>query len=377
MNPAGLTVDRAGNLYTTDYSGCHVRMVSPTGIITTVAGNGCGFSGDGGPATSALLDSPFGVATDGVGNLYVSEGGNRIRKIDASGTITTIAGTGDAGFSGDGGTALAAKINNPGGLAAEKTGAVYIADAGNSQIRKLTPPPVFVSGVVNGASLLPGPVSPGEIVIINGSGLGPVQPVAFQVGDSGLLSTNLSGTQVLFDGIPAAQVSVQANQITAIVPYEVAGEAITQLQVSSSSIQANAVTMTVATTAPGIFTQNSTGIGPGNILNADSTTNSPTNPAASASVITIIATGEGQTSPLGVDGMVGSDMPPIPVQTVSVQIGGIDAPVMNASGTPGLAAGFFQVAAKVPDGAPSGDAIPIVLSVGGMSSQPGVTISIQ
>jgi uncharacterized protein (TIGR03437 family) len=93
--------------------------------------------------------------------------------------------------------------------------------------------------------------------------------------------------------------------------------------------------------------------------------------------VTISATGEGQTNPPGVDGQITPATPPMPIQQVSVQIGGVDAPVVSFGGTPGQPAGYFQVVVQIPDGAPSGDAIPIVLMVGSASSQPGVTISIQ
>jgi len=112
-------------------------------------------------------------------------------------------------------------------------------------------------------------------------------------------------------------------------------------------------------------------------FNADSTPNSVSNPASVGSSITFNATGEGQTDPPGVDGQITGSSPAVPLQAVSAQIGGVDAPVVSAGGTPGMAAGFFQVTVQVPDGAPAGDAVPIVLTVGGVASQPGVTVSIQ
>ena len=116
-----------------------------TGVITTVAGTGSygslgGFGGDGGPAVSALLNYPRGVAVDGAGNLYIADTGNhRIRKVDSSGVITTIAGTGESDFGGDGGPAIAARLDSPRGVATDSAGNVYIADTGNSRIRILTP----------------------------------------------------------------------------------------------------------------------------------------------------------------------------------------------------------------------------------------------
>ena len=110
-SPAGLAVDSSGNLYIADAANQRIRKVSANGIITTVAGNGiAGYSGDGGPATSAALQitsfgqSPSGVVVDTSGNLYIADTWNsRVRKVSLSGTITTVAGTGGAGYSGDGG----------------------------------------------------------------------------------------------------------------------------------------------------------------------------------------------------------------------------------------------------------------------------------
>ncbi len=134
--PKEVAVDSAGNLYIAD--GFRVRKVSG-GTITTVAGNGVwGFSGDGGPATSASLDSPCGVAVDSAGNLYIADWGNsRIRKV-SGGTITTVAGNGNPGFSGDGGPATSASLSGPTGVAVDSADNLYIADADNSRIRKVS-----------------------------------------------------------------------------------------------------------------------------------------------------------------------------------------------------------------------------------------------
>ena len=134
----GVAVDGSGNLYIGDANNCRVRKVDGSGTITTVAGAGaCAFSGDGGPATSAGLE-PYGVAVDGSGNLYLADAGNqRVRKVDGSGTITTVAGTGTAGFSGDGGPATSAQLNFPVGVAVDGSGNLYIADSTNNRVRKV------------------------------------------------------------------------------------------------------------------------------------------------------------------------------------------------------------------------------------------------
>ncbi|WP_224995256.1 MBG domain-containing protein [Cesiribacter sp. SM1] len=138
--PISLTLDGTGNLYIAEYRNHRIRKLSTDGTITTVAGKGvAGFSGDGGAAVDAQLNTPYSIAVDGSGNLYVSDEGNhRIRKVDTSGRITTIAGTGDIGFSGDGGAALEAEFYYPGGLALDATGNLYVADYGNHRIRKIS-----------------------------------------------------------------------------------------------------------------------------------------------------------------------------------------------------------------------------------------------
>lgn len=137
--PAQVAYDTAGNLYIADLNDNVIRKVDLAGIVTTVAGTGeQGFSGDGGPATSAQLDSPAGVAVDASGNLYIADTHNhRIREVK-DGTISTVAGTGTAGFSGDGGVATSAMLSNPTALAVDSSGNLYIADTDNHRIRKLS-----------------------------------------------------------------------------------------------------------------------------------------------------------------------------------------------------------------------------------------------
>ncbi|MEO7652671.1 MAG: hypothetical protein ABIZ80_19600, partial [Bryobacteraceae bacterium] len=138
--PTGIALDSAGNFYIADSGKNRVRRVSSSGVISTVAGNGIqGYSGDGGPATSALLNDPRAVEVDAVGNLYISDWGNhRIRRVSLAGTITTLAGTGTAGFSGDGGPASAAALNAPQGLRVDGSGNLYFADTRNNRIRRIS-----------------------------------------------------------------------------------------------------------------------------------------------------------------------------------------------------------------------------------------------
>ena len=143
--PISVAVDAAGNVYVAGYESSRVRRIDTAGVISTFAGTGEeGFSGDGGPATEAQFytgnDGFLSVTTDATGNVYVADAGNlRVRRIDTSGVISTIAGTGEAGFSGDGGPATEARLSGPEGVAVDAAGNVYIADTGNHRIRILTP----------------------------------------------------------------------------------------------------------------------------------------------------------------------------------------------------------------------------------------------
>ena len=137
----GLAADASGNLYIADTWNDSVRRIDSRGVITTVAGTGEeGRSGDGGPATEARLDKPRGVAVDDAGNLYVADTNNhRVRRVDPGGTITTVAGTGEGGYSGDGGPATEAQLSGPYAVAADSAGNVYIADSQNALVRKVGP----------------------------------------------------------------------------------------------------------------------------------------------------------------------------------------------------------------------------------------------
>ena len=137
--PEGIAVDSSGNVYIAEKNGHRIRRVDAMGTITTIAGTGArGFSGDGGLATGAMLDSPWDVAVDTSGNLYIADYGNRrVRRVDTSGTITTVAGIGYAIDSGGTGPAIEAVLTRPGGVAVDSSGNLYIADYGNHRIKQV------------------------------------------------------------------------------------------------------------------------------------------------------------------------------------------------------------------------------------------------
>ncbi|TLS74950.1 HYR domain-containing protein [Mariprofundus erugo] len=139
MGPADVVVDAAGNLYISEFYGNKIRKVDTSGNISTVAGTGIrGGAGDGGAATAAQLTFPYGLAVDASGNLYGADRENhRIRKVNALGQISTVAGIGYAGYSGDGGPATAARVSHPEDVAVDGAGNIYIADMNNRRIRKV------------------------------------------------------------------------------------------------------------------------------------------------------------------------------------------------------------------------------------------------
>ncbi len=149
--PCGMAFDGSGNMYITDYSNHRIRKVNPSGIITTIAGSTAGFSGDGGPASAAQLNNPWGIATDVSNNIYITDfSDHRIRKINTAGIINTITGLGFAGFSGDGGISTLAAVNNPSGVYVNSAGVVYLCDTHNNRIRIISgnnTPPSFTGGV--------------------------------------------------------------------------------------------------------------------------------------------------------------------------------------------------------------------------------------
>ncbi len=143
--PTGVLVDPVGIIYIADNSNCAIRKITTDGVITTIAGNGTrGYGGDNGPATAAILNGPLGLAFSHTGNLLISDVMNhRIRSIDHSGIITTVVGSGIVGYSGDGGPATSARLLSPSGIATDAVGNLYFGDISANVVRK-----VDVSGII-------------------------------------------------------------------------------------------------------------------------------------------------------------------------------------------------------------------------------------
>jgi len=378
--PVGVATDSSGNVYIGDTGNNAVRVVNSSGIISTVAGNGlAGYSGDDGPAVSAMVGNPTGVAVDASGNLYISDGSVRVRKVYSSGFINTIAGNGARGYTGDGGVALFATMNGPAGIALAPNGNLYIADSGNSAVRELLLGgfQIKIAAVANAASNLAGPVSGGEIVVLYGTGMGPAGLVQYTPGSNGQVPTSLAGTTVYFGNYAAPLLYTSANQVSAIVPYEVSGSQ-AQVFVEYNGDLAATFPVSLATAAPALFTADSSGKGQAaaiNIQNGAYAYNNAAHPLNAGDYVELFLTGTGQTNPPSVDGQLTPDANELVAANVTVTIGGRTLTPVYAGGAPGIVAGLTQVDVQIPSGLTAG-AVPVSIQVGSVSTQPGVTIAV-
>ena len=168
--PYGMAFDSSGDLFFADYAANVVREVNTAGIISTAAGTGtANYSGDGGPATSATLTNPTDVAFNAAGDLFIADSGNEvIREVNQSGIISTVVGNGTTGYSGDGGPAASAELDNPSAVTFDTSGNMFIADTGNEVIREVTPAGVISTAVGNGSQGYSGDGGPATSAAMNG-----------------------------------------------------------------------------------------------------------------------------------------------------------------------------------------------------------------
>jgi uncharacterized protein (TIGR03437 family) len=232
-----------------------------------------------------------------------------------------------------------------------------------------------IASITNAASFAPGPISPGEFITIFGSSIGPATPAGLQLTADGKVSTNLANTQVFFDNFPAAMVYASNGQVSAIVPYELTSGSTTLVKVVYQGVSSNVTPVRVIDSAPAIFVADSTGQGA--ILNQDFSANSVLNGATPGSFISIYATGEGQTNPPGIDGLIAGPVLPRPLLDVSAKVDGLTADVSYSGAAQGLASGVIQVNVRIPQGVRRGISVPVQISVGAASSQAGVTVAIK
>jgi uncharacterized protein (TIGR03437 family) len=370
--PAGLALDSSGNLYIADQANHRIRKVS-NGIITTIAGTGQpDFSGDDGPAETAALNTPMDVKVDSRGNVYIADMLNqRIRRIDTNGTITTIAGTGQAGRGPDGVPATSSNLNFPAGLALDSNDDLYIVDWQNYLIRKVSfgsKPVVNAGGIVNGASFVSS-VAPGSLFSIFGQNLASSMITAA----AAPWPATLGDVSVKVTGVNIPLYFVSPQQINAQLPFEtVAGDA--TVSVTNSLGTSDPVMFKVVPAAVGIFEY--AGSNRAIAMNQDGSFNSPVNPESRGRVVVLYLTGQGPVSPpvptsqaAPVDSMSVATLPK------SASIGGADATIQFLGLAPGFI-GLAQANVSIPAGSIVGDAVPLIINVGGQPSN-SVVISVR
>jgi uncharacterized protein (TIGR03437 family) len=365
-DPYGLARDAAGNLYVSDRALHQIFRVPPQGPVTLFAGRGpAAFGGDGGPALEAFFNSPGGLALGPDGTLYVADTGNqRVRAIGPDGVVRTIAGSGLTGFAGDGGIADFASFQNPISVAVGPDGRIYVADSGNNRVRVLElrdvqpppPPPPNPQRVERGGAA-GSPLAPGGLFSIYGTRL------ANTTAQVGVIPwpTELGGVRVTINGVPAPLIYVSPTQVNGQVPYETApGTATLVITVGGTSGQA---AFQVAPASPGILIY---GDNRAVAVNPNGSVNGPNAPVRPGEVVVMYLSGLGTTNPPVPTGAPAPASPLAQVNyTYSITVGGRAAEAFYLGQTPGfpsLAQANFRVPALAP-----GD-YPVVVTVNGVAS---------
>ncbi len=360
--PTALAVDASGVLYLTDPGNNRVLKFTG-GRFSVVAGaSSPGFSNDGGPAISAQLNNPKGVAVDSAGNLYIADTNNcRIRKITPDGTINTIAGSGTIGYTGDSGPATAAALAFPYGLAVDAGGNVYFTDSNNHALRQLQPtlPVISQNGVGNAASGL-SQISPGSLASVYGSSFAGAQYRAQSIP----LATSMGGASVTVNGVPAPLLYVGPTQINFQVPWSTQPGTATVV-VSVAGGASNSLSVPVKAVGPGLFYLPNGFAIAANIPSY--TLNSTDNPAPAGSTIIAYLTGSGPVANTPADGAAASGSPLSTVTSqFSATIGSAPAQVSFLGLAPGLV-GVVQANITVPAGLAPGT-YPLTVTIGGETS---------
>ncbi len=237
-----------------------------------------------------------------------------------------------------------------------------------------------ITAVVNSASYLQGTLAPGDVIAIFGVGLGPASLTIFDPSTPPIPST-LASTSVTINGTPAPVLYTSVNTVGVIVPYSITGPT-AQVVVTYNGLVSQAFTVAVATADPGIYSLASSGQGQGAILNFDSVTgnfsiNSASNAAAKGSVVVLYITGAGATSSAVSNQLIPASPAITPLQAPTVTIGGQGATVLAAQAPPGSIPGLIQLNVTVPSTVKAGQAVPVVVTIGGVSSQSGLTMAVK
>ena len=424
--PTGLARDRSGNLYISDSANHRVYRYSAKDGLVPVAGSGtAGNLGDGSPPLFAQLNRPTGLAIDASGVLYICDSGNaRIRRlmpngvmqgypstglrepkglaldteglyvadagahrvawIGANGARVEIAGAGVAGYGGDGGAAVEARLNSPSALLILPNGTMLVADSDNHVVRGLGKG--NASGVVVGdaqvapvllsaASHREAPAVPGALMKIQGSGLGPLQGVGGRLTFGGVLDTRLDGVEVRFDGLPAPLLYVQDALIQLQAPAGLHGRARAVVEVWWQGALRTRMNVPVEDIAPRFFLLEGAE-GQVQAMNEDGNVNVPENPAPRGSTVSVYATGSGLWDRPLPDGAPAPAEPVLqPRQAVTVEVDGRPAEVISTAAAPGLV-GTLQVNVRIPVET-AGGSVPVVLRIGNAGSVEKATLAVK
>ncbi|MGJ5817971.1 hypothetical protein [Paludibaculum fermentans] len=425
--PESVTTDAAGQLYIADTNHSRTRRVDASGTITTVAGNGnYGFAGDNGAAVSAQLARPNRLCMTPDGSLVISDADNyRLRRMDAQGNIRTIAGTGASSRSGDGGPATAAGLAPLSDIACDRDGSIFLSEY-SGFIRRIDPdgiittvagaskttatalesadpttvafgtlqsvavdskgqlyfsagttiyrlmPKTLDSGLVrNAASQLAGPIAPGELIEVEGPGIGPDEPTAGVVDETGVLASEAGGTKILINSTPAPVVSASTGRIRAIVPLT--ARVITYIEVLRGGVLTNRIQLAQAEAAPGLFAGED-GKGQAQAKNEDGSLNSAETPALLGELLTLRLTGAGLLDADVPPGAAPIDPRPRPVLPVAVLFGEVQAEEVVSAEL--VEPGIVEVKVRIPAAAPTGGQVPLSVQVGSATTQPDVTVAL-
>ncbi|HWC95989.1 MAG TPA: IPT/TIG domain-containing protein [Candidatus Sulfopaludibacter sp.] len=398
-NPVAVAVDPSGNIYIAD-SGNHVIRKVSGAIITTVAGNGTpGFSGDGGKAFPlAQLNNPKGVAVDSAGNVYISDTNNaRIRVVSTSGIITTIAGNNSFAYAGDGGAALSASLNFPAGISMDGSGNIYVADTANNVIRLLKPassggsglpPAVSAGGVITAGNFgASSSVAPGTWVEIYGSNLSASTRswTGADFSNGGVTApTSLDRTEVTIGGQQAAIDYISPGQVNVLVPF--VNQGTVPLTVTTAVGTSSTYNLTVNATQFGVYAPPQFKVGGKQYLGAVFTDGStfvmPPNSvsgftsrqAHAGDTITIYGVGFG---PVDTNTLPGQVAPANSVLTGALQVlFGTTPAVITYKGLAPGSVGLYQFNVTVPAVSAS-DAIPVTISLNGVNSSQTLYTAVQ
>lgn len=324
------------------------------------------FTGDPAPATQTINLTPLNGSLDFTAAAQINGSGTWLSVTPANGTAPG---------------AISVTVDPTNLAPALYSGTITITPVGLAPIVVTVsfsisgPPLPSLTAVLNAGSMAEGAVAPGEIVILTGVNTGPAgDPVTAQPNADGTLPLSVGNTQVFFDTFQAPILQVQNNQVMTIVPFEIAGQTSTLVQVQRNAVYSNPFLVQVTPNAPGVFTTTIPTLNVGAITNADGTPNTTDNPAAAGTTLTIYYTGEGVTDPPTASNTVNPAMPPFPapLALLTATIGGTDAPVTTYGPAPGMIAGLSMATITVPSGT-AGGPLPLILT-SGTGTSPGTLL---